>query len=117
MSELKCLVTTSVIAPFTAIGTAMSWMAEGAKPPDFTVLAMCSLAASAQLSNLSSFMSVRTGIEPLARLKFSWKRGSIRSLAKSFCPARRSASLLLNIAKLSTMKRKALSVPGGLAQT
>ena len=63
-------------------------------------------------------MSLRTGIEPLTRLKFSWNFGSIISLPNSFWPASTSGFFDLNMAKLSTMKRKlSLPWPGGLAQT
>src|SRR5437762_9896379 len=64
-----------------------------------------------QASNFVSGTSVRAGIEPLARLKASWKLGFMTALASVSCPLA-CFWPTLNMANWSVLKMKAPSVPG-----
>src|SRR3984893_18674963 len=64
-----------------------------------------------QASNLVSGTSVRAGIEPLARLKASWKLGFMTALASVRCPLA-CFWPTLNMANWSVLKMKLPSVPG-----
>ena len=108
--------TTSLIAPSTDEGTAMPCASEGTSAPDLAVAPKSTDEALAQSSNLSIFTPMRTGIEPLLRLKVSWNSGDMIALARSFCAKMLASFLSLNIANESMLKLKALAVPGAGVQ-
>ena len=88
---------------------------EGTRPPPLAVSTKSLLESLAQSSNLSIFMPRRTGMEPLLRLNTSWKAGLMMAAARSPWAFWAAASLSLYIAKESTLKVKALAVPGAAA--
>src|SRR4029077_4556787 len=65
MSELKCSVTTSRIAPLTAPVVAISWAMEGSSEWFLMERSRSSIDLMAQASNLSRLTPRRAGIEPL----------------------------------------------------
>jgi hypothetical protein len=104
LSSFQNWLTTSLIAPSVAEGTAMPWAIDGTRPPLFAVATKSLLEVLAQSSNLSIFMFSRTGIEPLLRLNTSWNSVPMIAAARSFCAFTLASFLSLNIANESTLK-------------
>src|SRR5574343_266815 len=104
------------MAPVVAEGTAIWWAIEGTSEPLLAVSTKSLEESLAQSSNLARFMFRRTGIEPLLRLKTSWKSVDMMAAARSFWALMLASFLSLNIANESTLKVKALAVPGAATQ-
>src|SRR5690606_30370871 len=107
--------TASLMAPSAAGLMAMPWATEGTRPPVLAVSTKSLLESLAQSSNLSMGMFRRTGMEPLFRLNTSWNGGLMMAAARSAWAFCAPASFSLYIANESTLKVKALAVPGAAA--